>query len=151
METVEKLKHLLGAAPAVSPWVLVDQPMIDAFADLTRDWQFIHTDPIRAAQTAFGGTIAHGFLTVAMLSHLLETAPLPLPPVAQSVNYGFDRLRFLAPVPAGARIRGHFALTSAETRADGRVLLCLKVEVEIDGAPRPALVADWLSLVTFAD
>lgn len=151
MDNSGRLKHLIGAAPAVSPWVTIDQPLIDAFADLTRDRQFLHVDPERAAQTVFGGTIAHGFLTLSMLSHLSESAALPLPPLAQSVNYGFDRLRFVAPVPAGARIRGRFSLIAAEARDDGRVLLRLKAEVEVEGASRPALLADWLSLVTFAD
>jgi acyl dehydratase len=145
------LHSLVGMAPAVSDWLTLDQPMIDAFADLTQDRQFLHTDPVRAAATAFGGTVAHGFLTLSMLSHFLETAALPLPPLRHSVNYGFDRLRFVAPVPAGARIRGRFTLTEAEARPDGQILLRLTAEVEIEGTPRPALVADWLTLVALAD
>lgn len=145
------LHSLIGGAPILSDWVSVDQTLIDAFADVTRDWQFLHTDPARAAASPFGGTIAHGFLTLSMLSHFLETAALPLPPLRHSVNYGFDRIRFVTPVPAGGRIRGRFVVTGAEARPDGQVLLRLRTEVEVEGASRPALVADWLSLVAFAD
>lgn len=150
MDRMPQLQALIGAAHAVSPWIVIGQPQIDSFADLTRDWQFLHVDPERAAQTAFGGTVAHGFFTLSMLSHLFETSALPLPPVSEGVNYGFERVRFVSPVPAGARIRGRFALTGAEARADGRVLVRIAAEVEVEGADRPALVADWLALMTFA-
>lgn len=151
MDIRQHLQRLIGADPAVSEWITLGQPTIDAFADLTGDWQFIHTDPARAAQTPFGGTVAHGFLTLSMLSQLFERSAMPIPPSAHSVNYGFDHVRFVAPVPAGSRIRGQFSLSAAEWRPDGRVLLRIKAEVQVQGSPRPALVADWLALMTYSD
>ncbi len=127
----------------VSRWLAVDQARIDAFAEVIEDHQFIHVDPERSAQTRFKGTIAHGFLTLSLLSAMAYDA-IPLTD-ALSVNYGFDRIRFLSPVPAGARVRGRFTLAEVEERVPGERTLHWDVSVEVEGAPRPALVARWLS------
>ncbi|WP_272008954.1 MaoC family dehydratase [Roseovarius sp. ZX-A-9] len=132
-------------APAISRWFKVDQSRIDAFADATDDWQFIHTDPDRAAQTPFSGTIAHGFLSLSLLSAMYYDA-LPFPPeVTRSVNYGFDKLRFLSPVRAGARVRGVFRLIKSDDATPGQVSNTWSVRVEIEGTDKPALIARWLT------
>ena len=127
----------------ISRWLTIDQARIDAFAEVIEDHQFIHVDPARAAETRFGGTIAHGFLTLSLLSAMAYDA-IPLTD-ALSVNYGFDRIRFLSPVPAGARVRGRFTLAEVEERAPGERTLRWDVSVEVEGSERPALVARWLS------
>ena len=142
--TPADLRVGIGQELGVSRWFAVDQALIDAFAEVTGDRQHIHTDPARAADTRFGGTIAHGFLTLSLLSAMAYDAEPPLQGMRMSVNYGFDRVRFLAPVPAGARIRGRFTLKSAEERVPGEVTIAWAVTVEIEGQEKPALVADWL-------
>ena len=128
----------------VSGWVALDQSRIDGFAEVTEDRQFLHTDPGRAARTPFGGTIAHGFLTLSMLSSLaMECLPAP-PAGGMAVNYGFDRIRFPAPVPAGARIRARFTLAEGQEVSPGQWHLVYDVTVEVDAHPHPALVARWL-------
>ena len=140
-----------GQEIGISQWHLIDQKRIDAFADTTGDHQFIHIDPERAArETPFGGTIAHGFLTVSMLSALAYEALPSIQGTAMSVNYGFDKLRFIAPVRSGARIRASFVLAEAKMRGPNELLSRNNVTVEIEGNDKPALVAEWLSLVYFA-
>ena len=143
---VSDLGGLIGQEIGVSRWITVDQTRIDAFAEITEDRQFIHIDPAAAAQTPFGGTIAHGFLTLSLLSAMTYDAVPPLQGVVMGVNYGFDRLRFLAPVPAGSKVRGRFKLMSAEDKGGGRWLLKHEVTVEIQGAEKPALIAEWLGM-----
>ncbi|WP_339932801.1 MaoC family dehydratase [uncultured Brevundimonas sp.] len=140
------LADLVGSEVGVSRWITVDQARIDAFAEITEDRQFIHIDPVAAAKTPFGGTIAHGFLTLSLLSAMTFDAVPPLENVTMGINYGFDKLRFLAPVPAGSQVRGRFKLLSAEDRGGGRWLLKHEVTVEIDGSDKPALVAEWLGM-----
>jgi acyl dehydratase len=128
-----------------SEWLLVDQPMIDAFADATGDHQFIHVDPVRAAATPFGGTVAHGFLLLSLLSQLHETTPRP--PIAglkMGINYGFERVRFVHPVRSGSRIRGAFTLTAIEEKRPGQFQQQTDVTVEIEGIDKPALTAVWI-------
>jgi acyl dehydratase len=141
---------LAGGAPFVSRWLVVDQARIDAFAEVTEDWQFIHTDPKAARATPFGGTIAHGFLTVALLSAMAEDALPPLTGVALRVNYGFDRLRFVTPVKVNSRVRGRFALIEASPRGPREWLMRYDTSVEIEGGERPALAALWLAMVVAA-
>jgi acyl dehydratase len=129
---------------ATGAWLTVDQARIDAFADVTEDHQWIHVDPDRAAHGPFGTTIAHGFLTLSLLSRLASSL-VEVGGTAMAMNYGLDRVRFLAPVPAGARVRATTELTGAETVARG-VRLASTVTVEIEGAQRPALVAQTLAL-----
>ena len=130
-----------------SEWLLIDQAMVDRFADATFDHQFIHIDPERAAATPFGGTIAHGFLTLSLLPHLCET--LMDTPSAQNggvgVNYGFDRLRFVHPVRTGSRIRVASTLASVEEKRPGQFQQMHDVAVEIEGEERPALIATWIT------
>lgn len=144
--TLDALRGLVGQEVGVSRWIGVDQAMIDAFADLTDDHQFIHVDPARArAETPFGGTIAHGFLTLSLLPAMARSARPAIAGVRMGVNYGFERIRFLAPVPAGARLRGRFTLAELDERAPGEVTLAWDVTVEIEGGARPALAARWIS------
>ncbi|MGV9006311.1 MAG: MaoC family dehydratase [Brevundimonas sp.] len=140
------LAGLVGTEVGVSRWITVDQARIDAFAEITEDRQFIHIDPVAAAKTPFGGTIAHGFLTLSLLSAMTYDAVPPLAGVVMGVNYGFDKVRFLAPVPAGSNVRGRFRLVSAEDKGGGRWLLKHEVTVEIEGGDKPALVAEWLGM-----
>jgi acyl dehydratase len=148
--TIDDFTARVGGEPYISRWFALDQTRIDAFAEVTEDRQFIHVDPEAAAATPFGGTIAHGFLTVAMLSAMAEDALPPLTGVAMGVNYGLDRLRFVAPVKAGARVRGRFALIEATRRTAKDWLLRYEASVEIEGAAKPALVAQWLQLIVAA-
>ena len=135
----------IGQEVGVSDWILIDQARINAFADCTVDHQFIHIDPEAAARTPFGGTIAHGFLTLSLMSQMSYQATPVLENVAMGVNYGFDKLRFIQPVPAGSRVRGRFKLLSAEDKG-GRWLIKHEVTVEIDGIEKPALIAEWLGM-----
>ena len=145
----EMLSYPAGADMGTSRWIEIAQPRIDAFADVTEDWQFIHVDPERAAQTAFGGTVAHGMLTLSMLSAMAYDALPAMTGQSASVNYGFDRVRFVAPVPAGARLRGRFTLAEATLRGRDKLMCRFGVSVEIEAQPRPALTADWLVLYVF--
>ena len=144
---LEKIRSHIGEEIGVSGWIAVDQGRIDAFADATEDRQFIHVDPEAAAASPFGGTIAHGFLTLSLLSRLASEVMLIPPETRMVVNYGIDRLRFLAPVRSGKRIRARFALDSVEEKAAGQLLMRHQVTVEIEDEDRPALVAEWLGLV----
>lgn len=137
------LANSLGAK-ATSEWLTIDQDRVDAFADATGDHQWIHTDPARAAAGPFGAPIAHGYLTLSLLPHLLSGL-VAIDGLAMSVNYGLDRLRFLQPVPVGARVRAVVELASAEATARG-VRAGYAVAVEIEGAEKPALVADTITL-----
>lgn len=146
MTRTSELQSLIGQEVGVSRWIEVDQARIDAFARITEDEQFIHVDPERAKATPFGGTIAHGFLTLSLASAMSYDAVAPLEGVVMGVNYGFDKLRFLAPVPAGSKVRGRFKLLSAEDKGGGRWLLKHELTVEIEGAEKPALIAEWLGM-----
>ena len=128
-----------------SEWLIVDQPMIDRFADATGDHQFIHIDPVAAAATPFGGTVAHGFLTLSLLPRLLATADRPpISGIRMGVNYGLDQARFVAPVRSGSRIRGAFTLDTIEEKRPGQFQQALSCTIEIEGGDKPALVATWL-------
>ncbi|WP_420412592.1 MaoC family dehydratase [Roseibium sp.] len=142
---VEALESLVGQEVGVSSWHLIDQPMIDGFADVTKDHQFIHVDPDAAAKTSFGGTIAHGFLTLSLLSAMGLEAQPKIAGAVMGINYGFDRVRFLSPVKAGVRIRGRFILQNLKSLKPGELDLTWAVTVEIEGENRPALSADWLN------
>lgn len=144
---LDEIRGRIGEEIGLSGWLTVDQPRIDAFADATEDRQFIHLDPVAAAQTPFGGTIAHGFLTLSLLSRMAADAMLLPDSLKMVVNYGLDRVRFLAPVRSGRRIRGRFVLDSVEEKAPGQVLMRHVVTVEIEGEDKPALAAVWLTLL----
>ena len=145
--SLDEIRAQIGEEIGVSSWLTVEQPRIDAFAEATEDRQFIHTDPAAAAQTPFGGTIAHGFLTLSLLSRMGAEAMLIPEGVKMAVNYGLDRVRFLAPVRSGKRVRGRFTLDSVEEKAPGQVLMRHIVTVEIEGEDKPALTAQWLGLI----
>lgn len=144
--TIDELKGRIGQELGVSKWFEIDQAIIDKFADLTHDPQFIHIDPVAAAKTPFGTTIAHGFLTVSYLSAFAIDA---LPGIAgrvMGVNYGFDKLRMMSPVKSGSKIRGRFVLKALDSKSPQQHQLTYAVTVEIEGGDKPALVADWVTL-----
>ncbi|TKT77573.1 MaoC family dehydratase [Aquamicrobium sp. LC103] len=136
----------VGKEIGVSPWRVVTQEMIDKFADATDDHQYIHVDPVRAAETPFGGTIAHGFLTLSLLSTLAYETVRPLEGANMGVNYGFDTVRFAAPVKSGARVRGRFKLADVNVRPSGWVQIAYDVTIEVEGSKKPAVSARWLTL-----
>jgi acyl dehydratase len=144
---LDQIRSRIGQEVGVSSWIVVDQARIDAFAEATEDRQFIHVDPVAAAQTPFGGTIAHGFLSLSLLSWMGAEAMLLPEGLKMAVNYGLDRVRFLAPVKAGSRVRGRFTLDSIEEKAPGQILMRHTVTVEIEGQDKPALTAEWLGLI----
>jgi acyl dehydratase len=145
--SLEEIRSRVGEEVGVSDWVLIDQARIDAFAEVTEDRQFIHVDPEAAAQTPFGGTVAHGFLTLSLLSRMAADAMLRPLGVKMGVNYGFERVRFIAPVRAGKRVRGRFTLASFEEKNPGRYQFVHNVTVEIEGEDKPALIADWIGML----
>ena len=145
--SIDDIRARIGEEIGVSGWILVDQARIDAFADTTEDRQFIHADPKAAAATPFGGTVAHGFLTLSLLSRMAADVMLIPAEAKMAVNYGLEHVRFLAPVRSGKRIRARFTLDSIDEKAAGQLLLRHQVTVQIEDEDRPALVAEWLGLV----
>ena len=144
--TVEELKAKVGQPIGTSEWVTVSQEMIDKFADATGDHQFIHVDPERAAQTPFGGTIAHGFLSLSLMPLLTSKADLPrLDGIKMGVNYGGNKTRFLSPVRSGKRVRGHFKLLELDEKRSGQWQQTVEYTLEIEGEEKPALIAEWVS------
>jgi acyl dehydratase len=145
--SIEEIKWKVGQETGVSDWILIDQARIDTFAEITEDPQFIHIDPEAAAKTPFGGTIAHGFLTLSLLSRMAADAMLRPEGVKMGVNYGFERVRFLAPVRSGKRVRGRFTLTRMDEKRPGQWQFTHNVTVEIEGEDKPALIAEWIGLI----
>ena len=145
--SLDAIRARVGEEIGTSSWLTLDQQRIEAFADATEDRQFIHVDPQAAALTPFGGTIAHGFLSLSMLSRMAAEAILVPDTANMVVNYGLDRVRFVAPVRSGKRIRGRFVLDAVEEKSPGQILLHHTVTVEIEGEDKPALVAEWLGLI----
>jgi acyl dehydratase len=143
------LEHL-GADLGTSGWLLIDQARIDTFADCTLDHQFIHVDPVKAAQTPFGGTIAHGFLSLSLLSHFAGTVGCGFENAVMGINYGFDRVRFLTPVKVDSRIRARARLLDVQEKSPGQFLIKQEVSLEIEGEPKPALIAEWLTMAITA-
>lgn len=140
----------IGAELGCSPWIRVTQDMIDRFASTTRDEQWIHVDPERARnESPFGGTVAHGFLTLSLASRFSYDALTEPAGQTMSVNYGFEKLRFLTPVKPGDNLRGRFALSAVSAKATNQILLQTQLKIEIEGTESPALVAEWLSLHIF--
>jgi acyl dehydratase len=145
--TIDDIRARIGSEVGVSDWILVDQPAIDTFAEVTQDHQFIHVDPEAAAQTPFGGTVAHGFLTLSLLSRMAADAMLRPENIRMGVNYGFEKVRFIAPVRAGKRVRGRFRLDRFEEKNPGQWQFVHNVTVEIEGEGKPALIADWIGMI----
>jgi acyl dehydratase len=136
------LQGKIGEVIGTSGWYVMDQDRINHFADTTEDHQFIHVDPVAAKATPFGGTIAHGFLTLSMLAAMMDA--LEKPQVQMSVNYGFNKVRFLSPVKSGKRIRGQFKLLEMAEKRPGQWQQTVEVTVEIEGEDKPALLAEWI-------
>ena len=148
---ISELRDRVGQEVGVSRWIEVTQGVIDGFAEVTQDRQFIHVDPKRAAaETPFGGTIAHGFLTLSLLSAFAYDALPQIEGRAMGINYGFDKIRFLSPVRSGSRVRARFRLAEVQMRSPTEALMRYGVMVEIEGAQRPALAADWLTMAVLA-
>lgn len=141
------IRARIGTEIGISPWITIDQAMIDVFADVTGDPQFIHIDPVAAAATPFGGTVAHGFLTLSLLSQMASTIMLRPPGTLMGVNYGFDRVRFIQPVRSGRQVRGRFVLAAFDEKKPGQLQFTHNVTVEIEAEDKPALTADWIGQV----
>src|ERR1044072_5520475 len=142
---------MVGKEVGVSSWHLVDQTRINVYADVIEDHQFIHIDPERAKrETEFGTTVAHGFLTMSLMSIMSYEVMPVIEGTTMGVNYGFDKLRFISPVRSGSRVRGRFVLTEGQLRKPKEVPPRTNVTVEIEGEDKPALVADWIGLIYFA-
>ena len=145
--SIEEIQTRIGSEIGASGWILVDQQAINTFADVTGDRQFIHVDPEAAARTPFGGTVAHGFLTLSLLSQMAGQVMLVPESLKMAVNYGFERVRFIAPVRSGKRVRGRFTLAGLEEKRPGQWQFVHHVTVEIEGEEKPALTADWIGLI----
>lgn len=146
MVAKEVLQDMIGKEMGASEWFQIDQARINAFADATLDHQFIHVNPEQAKHTPFGGTIAHGFLSLSLLPYLQTTMPDLVVPAGlkMGMNYGFDKIRFLAPVKVDARVRAVAKLKDVVEKNPGQFLLTSEYSVEIEGQPKPALIADWM-------
>ena len=142
----DSLFEQVGKYKGTSKWFTFTQGQIDCFADATHDHQFIHVDPEKAKGGPFGGTIAHGFLSLSMLSAISYDAALDLETRVMGLNYGFDKIRFLQPVPVNSRVRGHMSLAEVQEKRPGEYLLFWDVSVEIEGMEKPALFARWLTM-----
>ena len=145
--SLDEIGALIGQEIGVSSWIEVGQPRIDTFADATEDHQFIHVDPEAAVKVGLGGTIAHGFLSLSLMSRMAADVMVVPDGIKMALNYGLDRVRFLAPVRAGKRIRGRFTLDSIDEKAPGQLLFRHLVTVEVEGEEKPALSAVWLGLI----
>jgi acyl dehydratase len=143
-------QDMVGREVGVSSWHLVDQGRINIYADVIEDHQFIHVDPARASETPFGSTVAHGFLTMSLMSIMSYEVMPVIEGTTMGVNYGFDKLRFISPVRSGKRVRGRFTLAEAKLRKPSELMSRTNVSVEIEGEDKPALVADWIGLIYFA-
>ncbi len=145
--SLEEFRNLAGTELGPSQWLRIDQDRIDRFADATDDYQFIHVDPEQAAKTPFGSTIAHGYLTLSLVPYLnAESMVAPLGTV-MAINYGSDKIRFLQPVTTGSRVRLNSKVLSVQEKAHGQWLLKAAVTMEIEGARKPALIAELLTLL----
>src|ERR1700710_2896072 len=149
--SLETYRKMVGNEVGVSSWHLVDQKRIDIYADVIEDHQFIHVDPERAKrETSFGTTVAHGFLTMSLMSIMSYEVMPVIEGTTMGVNYGFDKLRFVSPVRSGSRVRGRFTLMEAKLRKPKELQSRTSGTVEIEGEDKPALVADWIGLIYFS-
>ncbi len=149
--TLDELKAQVGGEPRYSRWYVLDQSRIDSFADATEDWQFIHCDKELAAKTPFGSTIAHGFLTLSMLSAMSFDCEPALENMEMGINYGFNRIRFTSPVKEGLRVRGKFITRAVDEKTPINILTTTGITVEIEGESRPAISAEWLGMTILKD
>jgi len=147
--TPRKLKAMLGRELGVSEWFLIEQARIDAFAACTEDRQWIHVDPERAAAGPLGGTVAHGYMLLSLIPHLMRDVPLLALKHRMTLNYGLDRVRFISPVRSGTRVRNRAVLTAVEKRGFRKVLIKIENTMEVEGGEKPAMVAELLVLIVF--
>jgi acyl dehydratase len=145
--SLDELKSYTGKEIGVSEWFEIDQDKINKFADLTEDHMFLHVDPERAKATPFGGTIAHGLLTLSMLPVMAYQAVPGVAGTRMGVNYGYNKVRFMAPVKSGKRIRGRFTVKGVDAQEGGRIQITQDIAVEIEGEAKPALAAEWVTMV----
>lgn len=143
----DNVRSLIGSELGVSDWIRIEQARVNAFADTTEDHQFIHVDPERAAATPFGGTIAHGFLTLSLLPRMMEDIGGGMQDAVMGLNYGFDKIRFLAPVKVNSRVRTRAKLLDVQEKVPNQFLVKQEITVEIENETKPALVAEWLTMV----
>ena len=143
--SIQGFRDNVGKFIGTSKWFVIDQSRIDAFADVTEDHQFIHVEPEKAAETPFGQTVAHGFLTLSMLSAMSYDAIPRVEGLKMGINYGFNKIRFVTPVVAGSKVRAHFTLQSSKIEKPGELTNIVYLSIEIDGSDSPALVAEWVS------
>ncbi len=144
--TFDELKAMTGTVVGTSEWLTVSQDMIDKFADATGDRQFIHIDAEKAKLTPFGGTIAHGFLSLSLMPVLTQMADMPrMDGIKMGVNYGGNKTRFLSPVRSGKRVRGHFKLLEIAEKRPGQYQQTTEFTLEIEGEDKPALITEWIS------
>ena len=149
--SVDQVGNYLGQEVGVSDWIEIDQDRINKFADATGDHQYIHIDPERAAQTPFGTTIAHGFLTLSLMSMFKEKdGGIKLENSVMGINYGLDKVRFINPVKVGSKIRARFQLVSCDEKKPNHYLIKHNVTIEIEGEDKPALIAEWLGMTVIA-
>ena len=145
---LNEYKSLVGSEIGHSEWITISQKMIDDFCDVTGDYQFIHNDPSRAAsETPFGGSIAHGFLTLSLITKMYKDTTPIIAGHKLVINYGLNRVRFLAPVPSGSRIRGRITLGKVEPRGENKILTENKIIVEIEDSEKPAMLGTWVTLL----
>lgn len=145
--SIDEVKAKVGTNIGASDWFLIDQDRINQFADVTLDHQFIHIDPDKAKETPFGTTIAHGFLSLSMLSHLCEGVVPRVDGAKAYLNYGFNKVRFISPVKVDSSIRANVTLAQLEEKPGNRYLITYQISVEIEGEEKPALLAEWLTMV----
>lgn len=149
--SVDQLSNYIGQEVGVTDWLTIDQDRINKFADATGDHQYIHVDPQRAAETPFGTTIAHGFLTLSLMSMLSsQNGGIKLENAVMGINYGLDKVRFINPVKVGSKIRARFELASADEKKPNHYLMKHNVTIEIEGEEKPALIAEWLGMTVVA-
>ncbi|WP_286261614.1 MaoC family dehydratase [Thalassotalea atypica] len=144
--SAKNISDYVGKEVGVSSWFTITQEQIDKFADATHDHQFLHVDPVKAAETPFGGTIAHGFMSLSLLSAISYEAGLALENMTMGLNYGFEKIRFLQPVKVDTKVRGRMSLNEFTEKRPGQFLFNWQVEVEIEGEAKPALTAQWLTM-----
>ena len=149
--TIDNIKNFVGEEIGVTEWLTIDQGRVDRFADVTEDHNPLHVDETFASEGPFGKTIAHGFLTLSLLTRFAELNKFMPIGVKYGINYGFERIRFMAPVPVGCRIRNRQTLLGAADKGKGRIVLRTRNAIEIENAPTPALLADWLVMAIRED
>ena len=147
--TKKELVDVVGFTCKPTPWFEIDQFKIDAFADVTLDHQFIHVDPVKAKNSAFGGTVAHGLLVLSLLPYLVGRSLVEVKGADAMLNYGYDKVRFISPVKAGSEIRALCKVVGVDEKNPGKYVMRLNVTIEVKGEEKPALIIEWLIMPIF--